>query len=379
MVCHNLLTGPELARSSGERNVLETISIVKGISQYSASYAPVESSIECSEVRRCLHSLGLSTMEISILSTIVKNAREARPGELSKWRVLAKFLVQAKAMDLVARLSFLEGVADLPPGRWVTRGYAAKREVISRLGPAAEEYLKKRDSGLYRYLVVNANRFMSGDQLFSGEDLIQNEIAGLTPKGKQKKPLMWRLGKTITPEQFVKRKLTPKTTGKMVLLWLRRVAINYKTKGRPDKKNVSDSQSRIDEGIRSFKDLGERSQKSMITKVMLDRKNPAFKSIHVAIDKIVATQVEKGYLDIYKVLVANVKAGKTIKDKDLAIELGVNTTKISKAKRRIGTVVLEACIKNPKILEPAMKLEDLSQLSTSKFSKVKWKKLDHAV
>lgn len=323
----------------------------------------------------------ISKMEfpISFLRTIEKNAKEAVPKELSKWRVIARFLVQAKAMDFVARLSFLEGVAGLAPGRWASKGLAARREVIAKLGPAADDFLAKRDSGLYRYLVVTANRFMNGDQFLSGEDLVQNEIAGLTLKGKPKKPLMWRLGKTFTPEQFVKRKLTPKIVGKMVQLWLRRVAINYKTKGRPDKKNLPDSQSRIDEGIRSFKNLGDRSQKSLVTKVMLDRKNPAFKSIHVAIDKIIETQVEKGYLEIYQALVANVKAGKTIKDKDLANQLGVDPTKISKAKKRIGTVVLEACKRDPKILAPALKLEDLSQLSTSKFSKVKWKKMTHEV
>ncbi len=298
-------------------------------------------------------------------------------GELSHWRVIAQFLVKSRAMDLVCRLSFLEGVADITPGRWVSRGQAAKREAIAKLGPAAEEFLKKRDSGLYRYLTVSANRFLSGDQFFSGEDLVQNEIAGLTPKGKKKKPLMWRLGKTFSPAQFIKRALTPIVTGKMVLNWMRRISINYKTKGRPDKKNLPNSQNRIDEGIKTFSELGDRSQKSLVTKVMLDRQNQAFKTIHQKIDKIIATRVDSGYLDVYKALIANLKNGRDIKDKDLAKELGVDATKISKAKKRIGTVVLEACKKDPKILEPAMKLEDLSQLSTSKFSKVNsfWKRM----
>lgn len=301
--------------------------------------------------------------------------------EINPKRVMARYLLRANSnsLDRYARISFLEGVAQVPQGAWTKNMRNSMPEVEEKLGVEhVRRFMIHQNSGLVDHMIRQANRYLHADPLYSGEDLVQNAIAGLSNKqGLKKKPLLYSIGSKISLQDFGRGRIRPQVVGRMCAMSIKNMAINLLYKGRAVDMHTEEhhpagpsNQKNINhiENLPSFTKMNTRSKLSFLIKVLADTHNPLYAKIQSFAHRTLEQRARPQDLAIYLKLLQDIESGTTRTNSDLAKELGQSSAMVTKAKKNIGKVLLDAFQQNPEILKPALKLEDVAQLSTSKYS-----------
>jgi hypothetical protein len=120
-------------------------------------------------------------------------------------RVAARFLrsaldrVAVFNMDMLARLSILEGAAGVTPGRWVNKGARGFGDALEHFGPhLAAAWTTTRSQGVYDKALGTAARHLSGHSGISADDLIQNMMVNTTrSSGPDRSRIFYTVGSKI--------------------------------------------------------------------------------------------------------------------------------------------------------------------------------------
>src|SRR5690606_21676665 len=111
--------------------------------------------------------------------------------------VVAFLLREAKAvsLDLLARVSVLEGIAGVKPGIWM-RNIVPEREIVEVFGPKVKEtWLSPRDSGLVTAVRRSLEPLLRNTTT-TANDILQPAIVGLGASGEfSRMPLFYGVGR----------------------------------------------------------------------------------------------------------------------------------------------------------------------------------------
>jgi hypothetical protein len=118
-------------------------------------------------------------------------------------------------MDMLARLSVLEGAAGVPPGKWIAsreRGFAAAND---HFGPnLAVAWTSASDRGLYDHAVSVANHALRNSASMDGDELVQELITYSTSSsGPKRQKVFYSIGENLRAHdrELSDGKITPES------------------------------------------------------------------------------------------------------------------------------------------------------------------------
>ena len=99
------------------------------------------------------------------------------------------------SLDLLARVSVLEGIAGVKPGTWM-RNIVPEKKIVEVFGPGVREtWLSARDSGLLVAVRRSIEPLLKNTSV-SADDILQPAIVGLGASGEvSRMPLFHGVGK----------------------------------------------------------------------------------------------------------------------------------------------------------------------------------------
>lgn len=134
---------------------------------------------------------------------------------LSLPKLVVAFLLRnarTTSLDLLTRVSVLEGIAGVRPGTWM-KDAIPKREIVEVLGPKVKaNWLSPRDSGLVTAVRRSLEPLLKNTTT-TADDILQPAIVGLGASGEvSRMPLFYGVGKApgFTVEKVKSGVLVPR-------------------------------------------------------------------------------------------------------------------------------------------------------------------------
>lgn len=277
----------------------------------------------------------------------------------------------ADALDLAAKLSFLEGVVGVTPGTWTRAGRGAFREIESLLGDKVKDLLRK-GKNIFVDLKRFAEKQVRGIRGVEAEDFMQDALAGLT----RPRPLFYDVGrgKPFTPEMLRSGNATWDMVLRAAKGYLKKMAIDLLIKEKRKKRDPGRIE-KLDKGYEdkpgitrdvsslSFSELDERDQMKVVIQALADMGNPAYSKVRDAVARIITQKVSQADRRIFDALLQDLSRSKSRTDLEIAKDLGyAKTAPISRAKKNIGKILLKEFQQHPEILDPIYRDFYLKQL-----------------
>lgn len=303
------------------------------------------------------------------------------PRGLFVWNIVARYVVAAGGLDLVARLSFLEGVFGVRPNTWAARGGGkALREILKSEGVARRGLDEQQvrdlltpwtapgDTGIVSNIRLAITPILKGVGI-EPDDLIMPALAGLAMTGeKKRKPVFYAAGagSFFDLDKFLDGKITVSQVASAATGYMKRRALDAKTKELFKLKQ----QERIDRGtpsdpgttrdVPSFTDLSESEKTDLIAIALADLKNPAFRDVKKEVAKLISRVSSQSERKIFWVFLR--ESGKGKSNAQIGKEMGISAARVSVAKRELGKKVRKEFEKHPEILEPIFRSIDIERL-----------------
>jgi hypothetical protein len=286
---------------------------------------------------------------------------------LSLAKLVVAFLVREGktiSLDLLARISVLEGIAGVKPGTWM-RNVVPEKEIVEVFGPGVREtWLSPRDSGL----VVAVRRSLEPllrNTTTTADDILQPAIVGLGASGKvSRMPLFYGVGKApgFTVAKVMSGQLEPRDMLPVAKSYARRRAIDV-LRAQARRPGIE----RIDGD--EVKPVSRTDVLDTIVGVLVDPGH----SMHGVMTRTLGAVVERDARPsdrrIFEALVTG--ASKALNDAAVARALGISRAAVSQAKKRVGVVIREAIARNPKLIEPVLRQHELDQLGLARRARVR--------
>lgn len=241
--------------------------------------------------------------------------------------VVAFLLREGKAvsLDVLARVSVLEGIAGMKPGTWM-KDTIPTREIVEVFGPGVKAtWLSPRDSGLVTAVRRSLEPLLRNTSV-TADDILQPAIVGLGSKGDLSRlPLFHGVGRApgFTVAKVRSGQLQPRDVLPVAKSYARRRAID-----------VLRSEARKPGIMRVEPDElkpGDRSDLTdMITAVLVDPGHRLHGAVTRSLAGIIETKARPSNKKIWNALVAGVRDGMSASD--VARELGISKAAVSQAK-----------------------------------------------
>lgn len=303
------------------------------------------------------------------------------------------------AMDRLARLSFLEGVAagnlgvSLKPGKWVMKGNSGWKEAEKHFKNLAPEWTSKSNQGFWDAAVSGVEavlgRGATGDnqamRMFGNtiESIVSDHMLGMQPySGAAIKPVFYEVGLTLLSPREVEGiqegEVTPATSGI-------KGAIRNKFKARTKslismyKRREKSLGKRVDptrSDSRPIPDMGSGNVLNPLLKELRKRNSPVADRIRELLKEMVRRKMRKStsevwdaYLDFIKGQAFGATAQGSILPQAWAKDLAKITGKKESAVRMAVKRAQEWLVKNaqksplfPKLEKLVSKIEGVGQL-----------------
>lgn len=319
-------------------------------------------------------------MDLNALQKIAKTEGRS-PRGLSAWRVVAhQMFLAAGGLDLVARLSFLEGMFGVRPNSWAGRGAnkalqeILKSEAVTRRGMTEQQvkdllapWLAPGDTGIISNIRRAITPILKGVGI-EPDDLIMPALAGLDIGGGEKKPVFYSAGtgSFFDLNKFLDGQIKVSQVAKAATGYMKRRALDAKSKELTKLKQ----QQRIDRGtpshpditkdVPSFSDLSTAEQADLIAIALMDTGNPLFRPVQKEFAKLLSQVSTPREREIFSALLEAQRTGKS--SKQIAEDLGVSPAAVSQTKRKIGDKVRKGLAAKPDIFDPILRKLDISRL-----------------
>ncbi|TPV94731.1 MAG: hypothetical protein B7733_13690 [Myxococcales bacterium FL481] len=275
--------------------------------------------------------------------------------------LVVAFLRNARttSLDLLARVSVLEGIAGVKPGTWM-KDTIPKREIVEVFGDGVKEtWLSARDSGLVTAVRRSLEPLLRNTTT-TADDILQPAIIGLGASGERSRmPLFYGVGKApgFTVAKVKAGTLGPRDVLPVARAYARRRAID-----------VLRTQARRPQMVRVDGDEVEPGRKTdvldTIIGVLMDPADRMHEVLHRSLWGIIEAKARPSDRRIFEALVAATNKG--MNDAAVARNLGISRAAGSQAKKRVGIIVREAIARNPKLIEPVLRQHELGQLGLAR-------------
>ena len=171
-------------------------------------------------------------------------------------------------LDMMTRLSFLEGVAGVAPGSWLRRGKRGMLLAKEYLGPDLSPlWTTPKNQRLYLYALKVADKKLGGVLDVTGEDLLQEIMsASATMSAPKRKRVFYSAGEAVRRDLPGVRegRITPKSPVVMgsIRNWVQRAAIDEARKWnrRKDRHTFSEVPEPADQGPTMLSQRGGTSE-----------------------------------------------------------------------------------------------------------------------
>ena len=281
---------------------------------------------------------------------------------LSLPKLVVAFLTRdarTTSLDLLARVSVLEGIAGVKPGAWM-RNVVPEKEIVEVFGPRVKAtWLSPRDSGLVTAVRRSLEPLLRNTTT-TADDILQPAIVGLGASGELSRlPLFHGVGKApgFTVEKVRSGALVPRDVLPVARAYARRRAID-----------VLRAQARRPQVVRVDGDEVQPVSKAdvldLIVSVLVDPGHRLHGSLTRTLGAVIEAKARPSDKRIWNALVAGVRDGMSASD--VARELGISKAAVSQAKGRIGKLMRDAIAKDPKLLAPLMREHELGQLGLAR-------------
>ncbi|NVB41811.1 hypothetical protein G6O69_28520 [Pseudenhygromyxa sp. WMMC2535] len=281
---------------------------------------------------------------------------------LSLAKLVVAFLTRdarTTSLDLLARVSVLEGIAGVNPGAWM-RNVVPEKEIVEVFGPRVKaNWLSPRDSGLVTAVRRSLEPLLKNTTT-TADDILQPAIIGLGASGEVSRlPLFYGVGKApgFTVEKVAAGSLVPRDVLAVANSYARRRAID-----------VLRAQARKPGIVRVDGDEVEPIRKhdviDTIVAVLADPGHPKHGVLRRSLWAVVEREARPSDRRIFEALVGG--AHKGMNDAAVARALGISRAAVSQAKKRDGVVIRDAIARNPKLIEPVQHQHELDQLGLAR-------------
>jgi len=221
-----------------------------------------------------------------VQETAFQTLRKLREAMLSDpspvLRIAYKWAKRASdaTLDLMFRLSMLEGAAGVTPGSWSdnpSRGLdqATDHYSVSDVDP---DWLSTRDQGVYRYLLRMTQAILRSSGLegvsdLSADEILINAYMGLARSGGTKKRVLYEAGKALAAGINSGVESPMKAAGGKAKVYIRNKALDeiktYRRKRDRYRIDIGEEGSVEDRGIRDER-IWDKSRGEYFTQVLFD-------------------------------------------------------------------------------------------------------------